>query len=100
MRKLNRNINYRIFLKSIGIIGFVFFISFWFAFAKSEGADGLIYDIMGKVCAALAFPLSWLLFDVFHFKDTLFLFAGLMIDIFIYSFLVERIFFYVKRRST
>lgn len=97
MIKIFQNINERVYKKAIGILGFVFLISFFLAFARSEGAEGIIFKV-GQVTAAMfGFPLGWILEIVHLVQNPFLLIIAIVLDILCYAMLIERIIFCYKR---
>ena len=89
-----KNINFKIFLRTSILLGVICFISYFFAFAKAEGAEGIIFSVMTVVAIIFGLPFYWLCTEVKSLQDPAFYIVAILFDIFIYAFIIERVFNY------
>lgn len=93
--------NWLVFVKATIFLAIVFVVSYFFALAKSDGAEGLFVSLMSIPAIVLGFPLLW---AVVHFSDPhllpffLLYFLAIALDILLYAIVVEQLFFYVKTK--
>lgn len=84
-----RNFNFPLFIRIIVILGILSFISYFGSFAKSEGADSIIYEVLNILFIILSFPM---LFLVSYFKimiSPVYL-ISVCLNIIMYGFIIER----------
>ena len=94
MLNIFKNINFKILLKTSILLGVICLVSYYFAFAKAEGAEGIIYSIMTVVAIILGLPFYWLCTEVKSLQDPAFYIVAILFDILIYTFIIERVFNY------
>ena len=99
MLTIFKSINPRIFFKAATILAIIYVVSFFFAFARSEGAEGIVFPLMSVPAIIISIPFFWLCAEVKFLQNPAFFIIAIILDILIYSLLIERIFtFYHKWR--
>jgi hypothetical protein len=94
------NINGKIYFRAVVIMAFLFTISFFFAFAHSEGAEGSVYEIMSIPAEAFGVPFLWLFFRISEHLNPVFLCLGIVLDIWHFALVTERLIYFLKRLKT
>lgn len=92
--------NKAIFFRAIIFLTILYLISYFFAIAKSDGADGIFVTIMSLPAIVLSFPFLWAAVHLFetHLDFWVLLMVG-GLDILLYAVFIERILYYLKTKS-
>ena len=98
--KLFQNFSGRAFFRAVSILLVLYVISYFFAFARADGAEGAIFSIMTAVAVVLGLPFVWLCTIIVHLIHPLFLFTAAAADILLYAFLIERAVTYLNSKKT
>lgn len=94
MLNILKNINFKILLRISILLGIICLVSYFFAFAKADGGEGIIFSTMTFVAIIFGLPFYWLCTEVKFLQDPAFYIVAILFDILIYSFIIERVFNY------
>lgn len=98
--KLFQNVNVRTFFRAVSLLLVLYVISYFFAYARADGAEGAIFSIMTAVAVVLGLPFVWLCTIIFHPVHPLFLFTAAAADVLLYAFLIERAVTHLNSKKT
>jgi hypothetical protein len=91
--------NFKIFRISAGLLSFLTLISVYGAAAVDEGSQGKMVNILNSLFLVLRFPTHPLFWD-FIIHGKLNFFGGLIINVILYSFAIERLFYLYRKIKT
>lgn len=91
-----QDINRKIYLRTVCLMSVLFTVSFFFAFAKSEGEEGAVYTVMSFPAQVFGIPFFWLFVQVFHVQNPISFLIGVGLDVLLLALIMERLFYFLN----